>query len=66
MSDYFSQPDPGTRIPRRCDELAAISWRGAGVTRLYLTGENRAAMDLVSRWMREAGILRGFVESFVQ
>jgi allantoate deiminase len=56
MADYLAEPDPGRRILRRCDELAAISRPGAGVTRLYLTGEHRAAMDLVSRWMREAGM----------
>jgi allantoate deiminase len=56
MSDYFTQPDPGTRILRRCDELAAISRPGSGVTRLYLTGEHRAAMELVSQWMRAAGM----------
>lgn len=56
MADYLAESDPGTRILRRCDELAAISRPGSGVTRLYLTGEHRAAMELVSRWMREAGM----------
>jgi len=56
MSDYLAQSDPGKRILRRCDELAAISRPGAGVTRLYLTDEHRAAMVLVAGWMREAGM----------
>jgi allantoate deiminase len=56
MSDYLAQSDPGKRILGRCDELAAISRPGAGVTRLYLTDEHRAAMALVAQWMREAGM----------
>ena len=56
MSDYLAQSDPGQRILGRCDELAAISRTGSGVTRLYLTGEHRAAMALVAQWMREAGM----------
>jgi allantoate deiminase len=56
MPDYLSQSDPGRRILGRCDELAAISRPGAGVTRLYLTDEHRAAMALVAQWMREAGM----------
>ena len=56
MSDYFSQSDPGKRILGRCEELAALSRPGAGVTRLYLTDEHRAAMALVAQWMREAGM----------
>lgn len=56
MSDYLSQSDPGKRILGRCDELAAISRPGAGVTRLYLTDEHRASMALVAQWMRAAGM----------
>jgi allantoate deiminase len=56
MSDYLAQSDPGKRILGRCDELALISRPGAGVTRLYLTDEHRAAMALVAQWMREAGM----------
>ena len=56
MSDYLAQSDPGKRILGRCDELATISRSGAGVTRLYLTDEHRAAMALVAQWMREAGM----------
>ena len=56
MPDYLAQSDPGSRILGRCDELAAISRTGSGVTRLYLTGEHRAAMALVAQWMREAGM----------
>ncbi len=39
----------------RADELAAIT-SGPGLTRLYLTPEHKAANDLVSRWMQEAGM----------
>ncbi|MFZ5675716.1 MAG: allantoate amidohydrolase [Pseudomonadota bacterium] len=56
MRSYLSEADPGTRILRRCDELAAISRPGAGVTRLYLTEEHKRAIELVSGWMREAGM----------
>ncbi len=56
MSDYLSQSDPGRRILARCDELAAISRPGPGVTRLYLTDEHRAAIGLVAQWMRDAGM----------
>jgi allantoate deiminase len=56
MSDYLAQSDPGQRILGRCDELATISLPGAGVTRLYLTDEHRAAMALVEDWMREVGM----------
>lgn len=56
MSDYLSQSNPGKRILGRCDKLASISRPGAGVTRLYLTDEHRAAMALVAGWMREAGM----------
>jgi allantoate deiminase len=48
--------DVGRRILMRCDELAAISAPGDGVTRLYLTEEHRRAIELVSAWMREAGM----------
>ncbi len=56
MHSYLSEADPGTRILRRCDELAAISKPGAGVTRLFLTDEHKRAIELVSGWMREAGM----------
>lgn len=56
MSGYLSQSDPGKRILGRCDELAALSRPGAGVTRLYLTDEHRASMALVAQWMRDAGM----------
>lgn len=56
MNSYLSETDPGTRILRRCDELAAISRPGKGVTRLYLTEEHKRAIALVSGWMREAGM----------
>jgi allantoate deiminase len=56
MSNYLAEPDAGRRIMRRCDELAANSAPGSGVTRLYLSREHKAAIDLVSGWMREAGM----------
>lgn len=56
MPTYLAEPDAGRRIMRRCDELAAISESGPGVTRLYLSKEHRVAIELVSDWMREAGM----------
>lgn len=40
----------------RLDQLAAISSSPGEITRLYLTPEHRAAVELVSGWMREAGM----------
>lgn len=56
MTSYLDEPDAGARIMRRCDELAAISEPGEGVTRLYLTPEHRRAAALLERWMTEAGM----------
>ena len=44
------------RIMARCDELARISELAGGLTRTYLSKEQRAANELVLGWMREAGM----------
>jgi hypothetical protein len=46
----------GERIAARLVELAAISDEPERLTRLYLGPAHRKAADLVSRWMREAGM----------
>jgi allantoate deiminase len=46
----------GKRIAARLLELAAISDEPERLTRLYLGPAHRKAADLVSRWMREAGM----------
>lgn len=44
------------RIMARTDQLATLSSSKDEITRLYLTKEHRAAVELVSGWMREAGL----------
>ena len=44
------------RILRRCDELARHSELAGGLTRVFLSQENRAVNELVLGWMREAGM----------
>jgi allantoate deiminase len=44
------------RILQRCDELARHSELPGGLTRVFLSREQRAASDLVLGWMREAGM----------
>jgi len=46
----------GAKIAARLDELAAISDEPERLTRLYLGPGHRKAADLVSRWMRDAGM----------
>ena len=47
----------GGRLWRRLSELAEVGKRkSGGVTRLSFTQEERAAKDLVARYMREAGL----------
>lgn len=47
----------GNRLNATLQELAAIgATPGGGVTRLTLTDEDRAARDLLARWMRDAGL----------
>jgi allantoate deiminase len=47
--------DP-SRILQRCDALARHSELPAGLTRVFLSPQGRAAGDLVLGWMREAGM----------
>jgi allantoate deiminase len=44
------------RILERCDALARCSEQPDGLTRIYLSPEQRAAGALVLQWMREAGM----------
>jgi allantoate deiminase len=44
------------RIMQRCDALARHSELPGGLTRVFLSPENRAANDLVLGWMRDAGM----------
>jgi len=44
------------RINDRCDELARHSEQPDGLTRVFLSPEQRAVTDLVRRWMGEAGM----------
>jgi len=46
----------GQRIMQRCDTLARHSELPGGLTRVFLSEENRAANELVLGWMREAGM----------
>lgn len=46
----------GAAIAGRLDELAAITDEPGLLTRLYLGPAHRRAVDLVTRWMREAGM----------
>jgi allantoate deiminase len=41
---------------QRCDALARHSELAGGLTRVYLSAQNRAANELVMGWMREAGM----------
>jgi allantoate deiminase len=41
---------------QRCDALARHSEQPGGLTRVFLSPENRAANELVLGWMREAGM----------
>jgi allantoate deiminase len=44
------------RIMQRCDALARHSELPGGLTRVFLSPQNRAANELVLGWMREAGM----------
>ena len=48
-----------SRIMQRCDALARHSELAGGLTRVYLSPQNRAANELVLGWMREAGMQAG-------
>jgi allantoate deiminase len=54
----LSAPD-ARRIIDRCRELARHSEQADGLTRVFLSGEQRAVNDIVLRWMREAGMAAG-------
>jgi allantoate deiminase len=47
------------RIMQRCDALARHSELPGGLTRVFLSPENRAVNELVLGWMREAGMQAG-------
>ena len=49
-------PAFGEAISNRLAELAALSDEAGRLTRLYLSAAHRRAIDLVSYWMREAGM----------
>ena len=44
------------RILDRCDAVARCSEQADGLTRVFLSPEQRAASELVTAWMREAGL----------
>ena len=46
----------GRRIWDRCEALARCSEETDGLTRIFLSPEQRAANELVLAWMREAGM----------
>ena len=46
----------GAALRARIDELAAISAMTGGLTRVFMSPEQRRANDLVLGWMREAGM----------
>jgi len=46
----------GRRIMQRCEALALHSEQGGGLTRVFLSEQNRAANELVLGWMQEAGM----------
>jgi len=48
-----------SRIIERCDALARCSEQADGLTRTYLSSEQRAANALVLSWMAEAGMTAG-------
>ena len=54
-----AEPEWGAEAARRLAALAACSAPGPGVTRLPFTPEHRAALDLLSGWMRAAGLAVG-------
>ncbi|HEV3239891.1 MAG TPA: allantoate amidohydrolase [Casimicrobiaceae bacterium] len=45
-----------TRVLERCDALARCSEQSDGLTRVYLSPQQRAANTLALRWMQEAGM----------
>src|SRR5918911_2925007 len=53
---YYRPMVSAARIMQRCDALARHSEQPGGLTRVFLSPENRAANELVLGWMREAGL----------
>src|ERR1051325_2623818 len=53
---YYRVMISTARIMARCDALARHSEQPGGLTRVFLSPENRAASELVLGWMREAGM----------
>ena len=51
----LAQPS-GTRIWERCDTLGRLSEDPGGLTRIFMSREQRAVDDLTLGWMREAGM----------
>jgi len=45
-----------SRLLERCDALARCSEQSDGLTRVYLSPQQRAATELVLGWMRDAGM----------
>lgn len=58
MNDFTRTIDAG-RVMARCDALATLSELSGGLTRVYLSEEQRKANELVLGWMREAGMQAG-------
>ncbi len=54
MNDAAAPSAP--RICERCEALAACSEQADGLTRVFLSDEQRAASALVLGWMRDAGM----------
>jgi len=55
----MTQPS-AQRIWDHCEALAALSELAGGLTRVYLSDEQRRANELVLGWMREAGMTARF------
>jgi allantoate deiminase len=55
-SDPAAKHLSAARVMRRAEELARYSELPGGLTRVYLSAEQRAANEAVLGWMREAGM----------
>ena len=56
MSAEAAAEPSGTRIWDRCEALSRLSEDSSGLTRIFLSKEQRAANELTLGWMREAGM----------
>jgi allantoate deiminase len=54
-AEAAAQPS-GTRIWDRCDALSRLSEDSSGLTRVFLSKEQRVANELALGWLREAGM----------